>query len=120
MTANRSPLDVAVAFIEAWARHDMATVAGYAADDISDEGPLAQVSGITAYLDAVGGFAELVTGMTLIAAFGDDRQAVIMYDMTTGPFGTLRAAEQLVISDGKIKTSKLVFDTHEVRKAQAG
>ena len=43
---------------------------------------------------------------------------MIMYDMTTGPVGTLRAAEYLVVRDGKITSDTLVFDTHEVRKAQ--
>jgi len=44
---------------------------------------------------------------------------MIMYEMVMGPFGTLRAAEHLVIRDGKITSDTLVFDTHEVRKAQA-
>ncbi|MGH2962231.1 MAG: nuclear transport factor 2 family protein [Solirubrobacterales bacterium] len=115
MTTHATPVDVALAFIKAWGSSDMTTVAGYVADDIAYEGPMAQANGAEAYLDAVSGFSELVTELKIIAAVGDDEQALIMYDMVTGPFGTLRAAEHLVISDGKIKTSTLVFDTHEVR-----
>jgi hypothetical protein len=51
----------------------------------------------------------------ILAALGDDQRAMIMYDLTTGPFGTLRAAEEFVICDGKITHDTLVFDTHQVR-----
>lgn len=97
----------------------MTKVATCVADDITYEGPPTQTTGArAAYLEAVGGFAQLMTGFRLVAALGDEPQAMLMYDMTTGPFGTLRAAEHLLIRDGKITTSKLVFDTHEVRAAQ--
>jgi hypothetical protein len=118
MTPNPKPVDVAVAFIEAWARSDMATVAAYVAEDITYEGPMAQATGAEAYLNAVSGFSELVTELKILAATGDDEQALIMYDMVTGPFGTLRAAEHLVISEGKVSASKLVFDTYGVRQVQ--
>lgn len=41
-----------------------------------------------------------------------------MYEMVTAAFGTLRTAEHLLVSDGRIHASRLVFDTYEVRKAQ--
>lgn len=116
MTTHSAPVEIARAFIEAWASSDMATVSGYVADDIVYEGPMAQADGIDAYLEAVSGFSELVTELEIIAALGDQEQALIMYDMTTGPFGKLRAAEHLLITDGKIKKSTLVFDTHGVRQ----
>jgi SnoaL-like domain len=119
MTEHRTPAEVAVAFIEAWARGDMRAVAGHVADDISYEGPMARAEGVEAYLDAVSGFSELVTGLEIVAVCGDDRQALIMYDMATAPFGTLRAAEHLEIPAGRITASRLVFDTHPVRSVQA-
>lgn len=119
MTTNPTPVDVAVAYIEAWARSDMTTVARYLTEDITFEGPMAQATGAEAVLEALSGFSQLVTDVRILAATGDDQQAIVMYDMVTGPFGTLRAAEHLAIRDGKIKTDTLVFDTHEVRKAQA-
>jgi hypothetical protein len=39
-----------------------------------------------------------------------------MYDMKTGPSGTIRAADHFVIQDGKIESDQLVFDTYELRK----
>lgn len=49
---------------------------------------------------------------------GDGDEALLVYGMDTAPFGTLRAAEHLVLHDGRIARSRLVFDTHAVRGAQ--
>jgi hypothetical protein len=51
------------------------------------------------------------------AVLGDDEKAMISYDMATGPFGTLRAVDHLVVRDGRIIADMLVFDTYEVRRA---
>lgn len=117
MNQQLRPADVALAYLEAFARHDMATAARYVADDITFESPRAKLSGAGAYLDAVGQFAQAVTGVDTIAAFGDDDRAMVMYDMHTAPFGTLRAADYFEVRNGKITADKLVFDTYEIRRA---
>jgi len=86
---------------------------------VTFQGPMAQADGREAYLEAIGGFAPLVTDIDVIAVVGDEQQAMMLYDMTTGPFGTLRAANHFQIRDGRIIADKLVFDTHKVREAQA-
>lgn len=43
---------------------------------------------------------------------------MIMYDMYTGPFGVIRAADLFHVHNGRIIANKLVFDTYEVRKAR--
>lgn len=119
MTEYPIPVDVAVAYIEAFGSRDMTTAARYVAEDIVFESPRTRIAGAEPYLEAVGRFAQAVTGVDIIAVFGDDERAMIMYDMKTGPFGTLRAADYFVIRDSKIESDMLVFDTHEVRKAEA-
>jgi hypothetical protein len=56
----------------------------------------------------------------MLAAFDYDSQALIMYDVTTGPFGTLTCAELVTFHDGKIETDLLTFDTYPMRKTQGG
>ena len=119
MTKPASSVDVAVKFTEAWSSRDMDTAAQYVAHDVVFESPLVQLTGAEPYLEAVGQFAQAVTGLSIIAVVGEDERVMVMYDMNTGPFGTLRAVEYLVIQDNKIKSDTLVFDTHEVRKFQA-
>jgi SnoaL-like domain len=118
MHEHGTPVDVAIAFTEAWTSHDMTTAAGYVATDVVFEGPMTQNAGIDGFMDGLSRFAQTVTGLEMLTAVGTDERAMIMYDLITGPFGRLRAAEELVVSDGKITRDTLVFDTHPVRTAQ--
>jgi hypothetical protein len=61
-----------------------------------------------------------VNGLRVLAVFGDDTRALIMYEMTTGRFGTLTCAKLLTFSGDKIQTDRLTFDSYELRKAQGG
>jgi ketosteroid isomerase-like protein len=111
MTEKLSPVEIAVAYLEAFGRQDLATAAGYIADDIVFESPRVTLTGAKAYLAAVGEFAQAVASVEIIAALGDDERAMVMYDMKTGPFGTIRAADSFAVRDGKITCDLLVFDT---------
>jgi SnoaL-like domain len=110
---------LARAFTEAWTSHDMEAAAGYLADDVRFDGPSGHSDGKEAYVNALGNFARIVTGVKILAAFGDDTQALIMYDVITGPFGTLTTADLLTFRDGKIAADVLTFDTFPMRSAQA-
>lgn len=118
MTESAAPTEIAVAFLEAFGRHDLDTMSSYLAEDVAFESPQVQINGASAVADAMGQFAQVVGSVEIIAAFGDGERAVVMYDMQTGPFGTMRAADHFVIRDGKIVSDQLVFDTYEVRKMQ--
>ncbi|HEX5506320.1 MAG TPA: nuclear transport factor 2 family protein [Thermomicrobiales bacterium] len=117
MDQNATPAALARAFTAAWASHDLDAAAAYVADDVTFDGPMNHLRGKAAYLEALGGFAEVVTGVEIIAAIGDDTQALIMYDLATAPFGTLTSAELLTFRDGKIRADRLIFDTHLMRQA---
>lgn len=117
MTTHPVPADVAVAFVEAFGRGDMAAVAGHLDEHVVFDSPQVHIAGAPAVVDAIGQFAQAVDDVTIVAVLGDDDQAMIMYDLVTGPFGTLRAADRLVVRAGRIVSDQLVFDTHEVRRA---
>jgi hypothetical protein len=53
---------------------------------------------------------QILTGATMIAAFGDDQTALVMYDTQTVPVKCAPAAECLTVTGGKITYSRLVFD----------
>ena len=120
MTEQPTPVAVALAFTEAWTGHDLDTAAGYLADDVVFDGPINRSTGATAYLDGLATFARAVTGIRVIAALGNDRQSLIVYEVTTDPFGTLRCAECFTVEDGKIRTDALTFDTYPVRTVTSG
>jgi hypothetical protein len=119
MTKHTTPLDVAIAFTEAWTNQDMKTAAGYVAEGVLFEGPLQQSAGAEPYLKGLTGLARDVIGFRMISAFGDKDQALLMYDLITRPYGTLTCAKHLTVRGGKIQRDKLTFDSHQIRKAKA-
>jgi len=120
MTVHAVPADLARAFTEAWTSRDMDTAARYIADDVVFDGPLGHTVGKKAYIEGLNGIAQAValTGVKIIATFGDDSQALIMYELLTGRFGALTCAKLFTIRDGTIQTDRLTFDSYEIRKSQ--
>jgi ketosteroid isomerase-like protein len=108
--------EVAVAFIRAFEAKDREAMTDLLAEDVVFESPRATVTGAAAVAEVMGGFAQAVGSVDVIAAYGDAERAVVMYDMKTGPFGTVRAADTFVVRDGKIVSDRLVFDTYELRR----
>ena len=116
MNQSSTPVALARAFTAAWTGHDLDTAANFVAAAVTFDGPLSHSTGKEAYLQGLAAFARTVTGATILAAFGDDTRALIMYDVT-GPFGTLTCAELLAVRDSKIHADRLTFDSYTVRQA---
>lgn len=109
MSEHLTPVAIARTFTEAWTRHDMETAASYLAENVVFDGPANRTTGKDAYLQGLNAFAQAVTAPRILADFGDDSQALIMYEVTMGPGGVVRGAELLTIRDGKIVDDKLTF-----------
>jgi hypothetical protein len=105
---------VAVAFVEAFGKRDMSAVANLLHEDVVFESPRTRLTGAPAVLAAITEFADAVTGVDILDAFGDDERALVYYDMHTGPFGTLRTVDHIVARNGRVVADTVVFDTHQV------
>ncbi|BCJ38631.1 hypothetical protein Athai_61340 [Actinocatenispora thailandica] len=105
---------VAVAFVEALGKRDLAAVSELLHDDVVYESPGARVTGAAAVAAAIGEFAATVTGADVVAAFGDEQGAVVCHDLHTGPFGTLRTVDHVTVRAGRIVADTVVFDTAQV------
>ena len=109
---------IARAHLEAWTNHDLEAVRGNLADDVQFFSPAANLAGIEEYMDAPRGltqFAKQVVpgSLRVIAAMGDDRNALIMYEVRTegGPIGSKlfpSAQTWLLDESAKIKVERLV------------
>jgi len=109
MTERTTPAATARAFTQTWAGHDLDSAAGYLAEDVTFEGPGGRSTGKAAYIEGLRGFAQSVTELNILAAHGDDAEAVIIYEVTTAQPATLTCAELLTFRDGKIQSDRLVF-----------
>ena len=123
MTESTSPaLEVALAYYHAWTGHDLDKAMSYIADNIVCDAPAGRLEGASAYRNFMGPFVQILTGSELVAAFGDDVKAVVMYDTETVPVKSAPGAECVTVKDGKIIRSLFIFDRapfDAVRKAQA-
>jgi hypothetical protein len=111
MTESTSPaLDVALAYHQAWTSHDLDKAMSYIAEDIVCDAPAGRLEGAAAYRDFMGPFVQILTGSELVAAYGDDAKAVVVYDTETVPVKSAPGAECLTVKDGKIIHSLFIFD----------
>ena len=111
MTGTASPaLRTALAYYQAWTSHNLDKAMSYIADDIVCDAPAGRLEGAGAYRGFLGPFVQIVTGATMIAAFGNDQTALVMYDTQTVPVKDAPGAECVTVTDGKITNSRLVFD----------
>ncbi len=86
---------LALSHLEAWTNHDLDTVRGNLADDVQFYSAAANLMGIDEYMDAPRGltqFAKQVVpgSLRIIAAMGDERNALIMYEVSTVSYAAPR------------------------------
>ncbi|WP_214318220.1 nuclear transport factor 2 family protein [Nonomuraea sediminis] len=106
-----SALQIALAHHSAWTGKDLDLAMSYLAEDVVCDAPAGRIEGIAAYREFLQPFAQgLLIRAELIAAFGDDTTALLMYDTETIPAKSAPAAECATVRDGKIVYNRFVFD----------
>ena len=116
---SESPaVKIALGHLEAWTNHDLDKARDNVASDVQFFSPAGNLVGIDDYMDAPRGLAQfakqVVRGsLRVIAATGDDRNALIMYEVSTqgGPFGPrlFPSAQTWSLDDnGKIKVERII------------
>lgn len=108
---NPSPaLQTALAYHRAWTSGYLGAAMAHVADDIICRAPDGDITGKDAYREYLGGFLQVFSGLTDIAAFGDEEHALLFYYPHTETTSTAPAAEHFTIRDGQIVKNLLVFD----------
>ncbi len=107
---STAALDTALAYYRAWTSKDFELAMTYIAEGIVCQAPAGRLEGAEAFRAFMGPFAQILTHSQLIAAFGDDRTAVLMYDADTVPVNDAPGAECLTVTDGKISHLRIIFD----------
>src|SRR5215472_5602023 len=111
MTEPASPaLRTALAYYQAWTDHDLDLAMSYIADDIVCDAPAGRLEGAEAYRGFMDPFVQILLGSTMIASFGDEDTALVMYDTQTVPVKSAPGAECVTVRDGKITYSRFLFD----------
>ena len=111
MTETTSPaLRTALAYYQAWTDHDLDKAMSYVADNSVCDAPAGRLEGAAAYRAFMVPFVQILRSSKLIAAFGDEQTALVMYDTETVPVPSAPGAEWVTVTDGKITYSRFIFD----------
>jgi hypothetical protein len=113
-------LETALAYHRAWTGGDFEKAMAYIADEIVCRAPSGRLEGAEAFRGFMGPFARICTRSELVAAFGDDATAVLVYDTDTVPVRDAPGAERLTVEDGLITHMRIIFDRlpfEEARRA---
>lgn len=103
-------LDTALAYHRAWTSHDFDQAMTYIAENIVCQAPAGRIDGAEAFRAFMEPFSQILTASKLIAAFGDDKTAALMYDADTVPVQEAPGAECLTVTAGKITHMRIIFD----------
>lgn len=116
-------LQTALAYYQARTSQDFELAMSYVAEDVVCQAPAGQLDGAQSFREFMGPFVQIVTRSELLAAFGDEHVAVLMYDTDTVPVHDAPGAECLTVVDGKISNVRIIFDRlpfAAARQAAAG
>jgi ketosteroid isomerase-like protein len=120
MIADDSPAArVALAYFEPWTGRDIDRAMTYIADDIVCDAPPGRLEGAAAYREFMEPFTRILTSATMFAAFGNETTALVCYDTATLPVPSAPAAELVTVADGRITTSRFIFDRLPFEAARA-
>jgi hypothetical protein len=119
---DRAALDVALAYHEAWTSKDLERARTFVAEDIVCDAPAGRVEGAEAYRAFMGPFVQILKRAELIAAFGDETTAIVVYDTETIPVESAPGAGCVAVADGRIVYSRFIFDRapFDAARAEAG
>ena len=112
-------LRVALAYHQAWTSQDLDRALSYVADDLVCDAPAGRLEGRAAYRDFLEPFARMLISSTLLAAFGDETTALMMYDTRSALVAGGPGAECLTVTNGLITYNRFIFDRVPFAAARA-
>lgn len=115
-----SALDTTINYFTAWTGGDFDKALQYVSPDMVCKAPAGMITGTEAFRAFMGPFAESLLSSELLAGFGDEHTALIMYDASTRLVGDAPGAELHSVVDGLITSITIIFDRQPFVEARAG
>jgi hypothetical protein len=109
-TTEPLALRTALGYHQAWSGGDFERAMTYVDPQIVCHAPAGAVQGEQAFRAFMGPFAGMVRSSRLLAAYGDDAHAVLVYDTTTPLVSSAPGAEWHTVAAGRIVAMRLIFD----------
>jgi limonene-1,2-epoxide hydrolase len=103
-------VQIAKTYIEAVANNNVDTIISVSADDVVCTSPIGRITGTQKFREFHDGFARMIKKVTVLAAYGDDNQAVLVYNADTHPVPNAVTAELIKVKNGKIASTEVIYD----------
>ncbi|MEJ7634017.1 nuclear transport factor 2 family protein [Aeromicrobium sp.] len=107
---DTAALDIARRYFEAWSGGEFDRAMELVAADITCHSPAGLVVGAEAFRAFMGPFAGMAQSTSLLAAYGDRVNAVLVYNTATPAVPEAPGAEWHRIADGRIAELRIIFD----------
>jgi hypothetical protein len=104
-------LDTALAYHRAWTSGDFNRAMTHVAEGVICFAPSGRHEGSEAFRAFMAPFANMLTRSELLAAYGDDSTAALVYDTDTVLVSGAPAAELITVVDGRIARLLIIFDS---------
>lgn len=102
--------ETSLAYLRHWTSGDLDSAWALLSPDVVCDSPAGRLTGRDAVAAFMAPFAGSLTGSELLAAFGDENRAVIVYDTSSPAVASAPAAELHTVQDGMIAHVRIVFD----------
>lgn len=102
---------IAQTYVNAIANKDIDTIISISTDDVICSSPIGMLNGAETFRGFQDGFARMLTNVTILAVYGDDDQAVVVYDAETHPVPHAIVAELIKVRDGKLASTEVIYDS---------
>lgn len=103
-------LELARIYVNAMGSKNVDAIMSISSDDVVCTSPMGQISGLERFRAFQDGFARMITNLTALAIYGDDEQAVVVYDVETHPVPHALTAELLRVKNGKLVSTEVIYD----------
>lgn len=103
-------LETALRYFRSWTARDFDRAMTFLAPGLVCHAPSGRINGAEAFRGFMEPFSKILVRAELVAAFGDDRTALLMYDTQTVPVPDAPGAECLTVEDGLITEIRIIFD----------
>lgn len=103
-------LQIASTYVQAIASKDIKTILSISTDDVICISPIGQTTGLERFRAFHDGFSRMATNLTVLAVYGDDEQAVVVYDVETHLVPHAIVAELIKVKNGKLASTDVIYD----------
>jgi hypothetical protein len=110
---GQAALDIATAFLDAWTGRDFQRAGTFLADDFVFDGPRAHYRSATDFLAGSERFVRRIEPRwTQVSAFGDDDEALLLYDLWLLSGASMRVTDHYRVSNGVIEAETILWDSY--------